>query len=124
CQSLEAADSRHAACASACKGLAQPHSTGHSLFLRANGGPVALLDDLSSRFDAALKAVRLYQSSMSSPGVPAYRHDFNLRTLSAYPTEGMDAIDFLAEEVSLWDYGTFAADRSEERRVGKECSAG
>lgn len=107
---LESADSLYAASASAYKVLAQHHSTGHSLFLRANDSTVALLDDLSSCFDAALKAVRLYQSSMSSPGVPAYRHDFNLRTLSAYPTEGMDAIDFLAEEVSLWDYGTFAAD--------------
>ena len=107
---FESADSLYAACLAIYKALKQQHATEPDLFLRASGSTVALLDDLSSRFDTAMKALRLYQSSMTTPGVPAYRHDFNLKKIIDYSSEGSDAIDFLQEEVNIWDYGTFAAD--------------
>src|SRR5690606_24884946 len=97
-------------CLAIYKALKQQHATEPDLFLRASGSTVALLDDLSSRFDTAMKALCLYQSSMTTTGVPAYRHDFNLKKIIDYSSDGSDAIDFLQEEVNIWDYGTFAAD--------------
>lgn len=106
---FESADSLYASCTKAYQTLKQQHPTMRDLFLRANDSTVALLDNVASKFEAAMNAIRLYQSSMTTPGVPAYRHDFNLRTIADYAAEGSDPIDFSQEEVSLWDYGTLAA---------------
>lgn len=107
---FELADSLYGVCTASYLMLKKRHPSTQDLFLRAGDSTVALLDNLSSRFDEAMKALRLYQSSMTTPGVPAYRHDFNLRLISEYPTEGSDSLDFSAEEVGIWDYGTVAAD--------------
>ncbi|HEX7015703.1 MAG TPA: hypothetical protein VF191_09345 [Cyclobacteriaceae bacterium] len=107
---FESADSLYGVCTAAYQTLTQSHPTEADLFLRASDSTVALLDNLASKFDAAVKAIRLYQSSMTTPGVPAYRHDFKMRPIADYPTEGSDRVDFSAEEVGVWDYGAFAAD--------------
>jgi len=107
---FETADSLYAVCVTSFQALKKQHPMQKDLFLRATDGTLALLDDVLSRYDAALKAIRLYQSSMKSPGVPAYRHDFNLNKITDYSSEGATAVDFLSEEVNVWDYGTFAAD--------------
>lgn len=107
---FEAADSLYGVCVTSFQALKKQHPDQQDLFLRATDSTVTLLDDVLSRYDAALKAIRLYQSSMKSPGVPAYRHDFNLSKITDYSSEGSAVADFLSEEVNLWDYGTFAAD--------------
>jgi hypothetical protein len=107
---FESADSLYGACVATYQRLSERHPTMRDLFLRANDSTVALLDDLSARFEAAMKGLRLYQSSMTAPGVRSYRHDFSLRTIADYPGEGIDPLDFSAEEVNVWDFGTFATD--------------
>jgi hypothetical protein len=107
---FESADSLYAACVESFQALKKQHLTQKDLFLRADESTVKTLDEVLSRFDAAIKAIRLYQSSMKSPGVPAYRHDFNLHSIKNYATEGSDAVDFLSEEVNIWDFGAFTAD--------------
>jgi hypothetical protein len=78
------------------------------LYLRADEATVKNLSGLSHRFDSCAKAFENYKISLSNYGKTRYNQKWSLRDIDNFKTDGKEMTDFYKDDVSVWDYKTFA----------------
>lgn len=89
-------------------GLQKNYPTLNQLYLRADEQTIKDLTVLSSRLDSCLKAFDHYRSASASIGNTGYNQKVTLAAVADFKRDGVEAPDFFADEVKLWDYKTFA----------------
>ncbi len=79
------------------------------LYLRADSALVANLSALVIRYDSVVKAFDQYKSSATTLGKIGYNQSLQKQEIKSFKNDGKAGADFYKDEVSIWDYKTWAS---------------
>ncbi len=88
--------------------LRQQYPSKKSMLLRADYTTVQQLEGLSDSFDSCAKAFDIFKTNLLNLGKTQYDYTLTLLPIEELAHDGMGAVDFLNDDVKLWDYQKFA----------------
>jgi hypothetical protein len=79
-----------------------------SLYLLANDNTIATLKKINLSFDSAIANYNSYKNVSRGIGKTGYNHNLSLQEIKDFKTTGKSLPDFLDDNLSYWDYKTWA----------------
>lgn len=78
------------------------------LYLRADDATLKQLDTLAQKYEASYKAFEHYKISAGNLGKIGYKHEWNLKEIADFKSDGQSLTDFYQDDLQVWNYKKFA----------------
>ncbi len=88
--------------------LQNKYSSKKSMFLRADNATLEQLTYLSNTFDSCQKAFDIFKTNVQALGKTNYNYQLTLKDIKDLARDGNEKVDFLNDQVQLWNYKKFA----------------
>ncbi|NBP71080.1 MAG: hypothetical protein EBU52_20370, partial [Cytophagia bacterium] len=88
--------------------LQQQYGNKKSMLLRSDNTTLDQLSKLNASFDSCLKAFDIFKTNVQALGKSNYNYQLSLNEISDLSKDGTNKVDFLNDQVQLWNFKKFA----------------
>jgi hypothetical protein len=90
------------------KAIASRYKDSREFYLRSNGSLTTDLTRLGSKYDSCLVSFNDYKTALQGLGKTGHKQQLDSREIVDFKKDGYSPVDFLQDEVKVWDYKRWA----------------